>query len=297
MRLVISRKGFDSSYGGVASPILPDGQMVSLPIPLKERLTFGDVRFYGADLGDAVASLTRGRLGPPDRVHLDPDLRSDARPRGDGWQPAFGQCDAAARHLDRQGIGVGDLFLFFGWFRQTQGQFPALTFVHGAPDLHVLFGWLQVGTVLRPGDRIPSWLQPHPHVSDPPPSPRPNNIYVASPALRIGDVDLGLPGGGVFSRYSPALQLTDPDAPSRRTWRVPVWFMGSPPLTYHANPLRWRVCDGHSLLETVGRGQEFVLDCSARPDSEKWLTELFQLERAEVLREGRRLEAEAGRSH
>ena len=39
MRLVLSRKGFDSSQasGGCASPILQDGQMLSLPIPTPSR--------------------------------------------------------------------------------------------------------------------------------------------------------------------------------------------------------------------------------------------------------------------
>ena len=33
MKVVLSRKGFDSSYGGFPSPILPDGTLISLPIP------------------------------------------------------------------------------------------------------------------------------------------------------------------------------------------------------------------------------------------------------------------------
>jgi len=33
LRVVLSRKGFDSSYGGYPSPILPDGTLVSFPIP------------------------------------------------------------------------------------------------------------------------------------------------------------------------------------------------------------------------------------------------------------------------
>jgi hypothetical protein len=33
MQLIFSRKGFDSTYGGGASPILPDGTMLSIPIP------------------------------------------------------------------------------------------------------------------------------------------------------------------------------------------------------------------------------------------------------------------------
>ena len=31
--MIFSRKGFDSSYGGAVSPILPDGTMVTIPIP------------------------------------------------------------------------------------------------------------------------------------------------------------------------------------------------------------------------------------------------------------------------
>lgn len=53
-------------------------------------------------------------------AHLDPDLRRDALPtRPNGWRPAFGQSGAAAGHLFNQEVGIGDLFMFFGWFRKT----------------------------------------------------------------------------------------------------------------------------------------------------------------------------------
>jgi hypothetical protein len=35
MKVILSRKGFDSGYGGIPSPVLPDGTMLSLPIPSK----------------------------------------------------------------------------------------------------------------------------------------------------------------------------------------------------------------------------------------------------------------------
>ena len=38
MKVILSRKGFDSCYGGHPSPILPDGRMISLPIPSSEDL-------------------------------------------------------------------------------------------------------------------------------------------------------------------------------------------------------------------------------------------------------------------
>jgi hypothetical protein len=36
MKVILSRKGFDSEYGGYPSPILPDGRMIFLPIPLPD---------------------------------------------------------------------------------------------------------------------------------------------------------------------------------------------------------------------------------------------------------------------
>jgi hypothetical protein len=33
MKVILSRKGFDSASGGMPSPILPDGTLISLPIP------------------------------------------------------------------------------------------------------------------------------------------------------------------------------------------------------------------------------------------------------------------------
>ena len=35
MRIVLSRKGFDSAAGGAPSPVLKDKTMLSLPIPEK----------------------------------------------------------------------------------------------------------------------------------------------------------------------------------------------------------------------------------------------------------------------
>lgn len=39
MKVVLSRKGMDSRAGGIPSPILPDGTLLSLPIP-NEKAVF-----------------------------------------------------------------------------------------------------------------------------------------------------------------------------------------------------------------------------------------------------------------
>ena len=37
MKIILSRKGFDSGYGGCPNPILPDGTLLSLPIPSRNE--------------------------------------------------------------------------------------------------------------------------------------------------------------------------------------------------------------------------------------------------------------------
>ena len=37
MKVILSRKGFDSANGGIASPIFEDGTMLSFPIPSKDH--------------------------------------------------------------------------------------------------------------------------------------------------------------------------------------------------------------------------------------------------------------------
>ena len=85
-------------------------------------------------------------------------------------------------HLINQGVGVGDLFVFFGWFRRTIEQNGKLTFdpqdEHGR---HIVFGWLEVGHVI---DSLPlpkglHSLSDHPHVQFFEDEVHPNRIYVS----------------------------------------------------------------------------------------------------------------------
>jgi len=45
MKIILSRKGFDSEAGGYPSPILPDGTMLSLPIPSYDKICFVNIGY------------------------------------------------------------------------------------------------------------------------------------------------------------------------------------------------------------------------------------------------------------
>lgn len=281
MKLIFSRKGFDSGYGGVASPILPDGRLLSLPIPARDRLrTYQTVTFDAQPLAHIVTSLTRGKISAAASCHLDPDLRADAVTRPEGWRPIFGQTGAAQKHLQNQGVGIGDLFLFFGWFRETTLRADRLIFAPQLPDLHVLFGWLQVGAIAHPSpeflQRVP-WAAEHPHCIVQGWGEN-NTVYLAAPNLHVTGIPTdALPGAGVFPQFQPELQLTKAGR-SRTVWQLPAWMHPrgrKSALSYHHNPEIWTQDGQHVTLKSRARGQEFVLNVEHYPEAKAWLTELF----------------------
>ncbi len=288
MRIVFSRKGFDSSSGGAPSPVFPDGRTVSLPIPTRSArpgTQYRDVRWNGGTLGPLVQQLTRNRVTGRDGCHLDPDINAATLPRLAGWRPAFGQVGAAQSHLRGQGVGPGDLFLFFGWFRRVENDGTGgWRDVRDAPSVHRLFGWLQIGDVVVVGQdtaaarRDRPWLAAHPHLNGAS-WPANNTVYIATRRLTIDGTSIGPEGAGLFRGNGCGLPLTAPDATRRSRWRLPGWMLpdgGPPRLSYHGDPGRWRRDGRWVLLDTVARGQEFVLDTAGLPVATNWLRSLFR---------------------
>lgn len=233
MKIVFSRKGFDSAAGGAPSPIV-DGRPRSLPIP---RGRPGDTRYCDIGLGEPVAAVTRNRIAPDAPCHDDP-LFAD----GMCW---FGQCDAAEGHLRKQGVTRGDVFVFFGLFAE-----PGTGERH-----HRLFGWMEVMAHGAPKmvRAAPDWRdppRPHPHMA---------GAWPANNALYLGP-------GATARNAGPDLRLTVEGGPLCH-WRVPRWLRDHG-LTYHANPARWLAAD---RLDSARRGQEFVCDIGDAAQPRRWL--------------------------
>jgi len=199
--------------------------------------------------------------------------------------PTLGQERIAQGHLQNKEVGVGDLFLFYGWFKRTcreNGGNGGLRYEEHAEDMHVVFGWLQIGKVLTVGrDEIPNWLHYHPHFVNANLYGDNNTIYVARKKLTLNGKDSAIAGGGIFSQFNKALRLTAPDEHRRRYWRLPRWFypFGNrprTPLTCHGNPHRWTLNNDHVILRSVSPGQEFVFDTGEYPEAVGWIRSLFQ---------------------
>ena len=107
--------------------------------------------------------MTRGSQKPHFGAHLDPDLDPTSYAPASGWRPLFGQAGGSQTGTGSRRSRAGGPVSVFGWFRRVEERGGPFRFVRDAPDLHVLWGWLQVGTVLRlPTATAPSWAQYHP---------------------------------------------------------------------------------------------------------------------------------------
>ncbi|HEU0004105.1 MAG TPA: hypothetical protein VFQ36_24585 [Ktedonobacteraceae bacterium] len=284
MKIILSRKGFDAGIGKVASPIFPSGELCSLPIPetlvVKNVRRFQDVMHNSQRMAEIVHGLTRGKITPDMPVHLDPDLNFTSVSRLPGWKPVFGQAGAAESHLQNQGVGAGDVFLFYGWFRRIEQCGGIYRYVRGEPDLHVIFGWLQIEQRIPVAQRsrIPSWASDHAHCRCMQPLAL-DSLYIATDRISLPGVTLDKPGAGIFPYYHPSLCLTNLEPyVSRRIWRLPRWLSpanGRSALTYHADPTCWETRADHVLLRSAAPGQEFVLDCDEYPEAVEWLAKLI----------------------
>ena len=119
MKVVFSRKGVDSAAGRCASPII-DGRPISLPIPTERDGVTTTYELLG--IGQEAVRAMRSPDAAVRTCHEDPMF-------GDGIC-AFGQVGTAQSHLANQGVGPGDVFLFFGLSLTQMVEIVTTAFLH-----------------------------------------------------------------------------------------------------------------------------------------------------------------------
>lgn len=116
---------------------------------------------------------------------------------------------------------------------------------------------MQVGEIdsISETAKYESWKLDHPHYRNR--KRKFNTGYIARENL---DFYPELPGCGVFS-YDDSLVLTCSNQKNRTVWRLPQFFHPSygTKMTFHGNQQLWELHDGHCILHSVFKGQEFII--------------------------------------
>ena len=188
-KVILSRKGFDSSNGGIPSPIMPDGTLLSMPILDTSGISFSDIAWNGISYADILKQLKPDGLYV--NCHVDPDIRENRVKPVKGWKPAFGQCQAAEGQLRNAGVEPGDIFLFFGWFRRVEKTAEGYKYVkrsgddfYSGNDLQVIYGYMQVGEKITNQEQIRRYYW-HPHSSEVHTGLKNNVLYLPTDRLSI----------------------------------------------------------------------------------------------------------------
>jgi hypothetical protein len=270
VKIILSRKGVDSAAGGIPSIVLPNDDIVHVPIPgdAEEKITYSNVKYSkeGDNLANLLAELTSnihyGKTKVPFsngiKCHLDPDINQLSFQRSRDWRGCFGQIGAAQTVLTSANVAKGDIFLFFGWFNKTYMDNEKLKFCKGN-GFHMIYGWLEIDEMIYTNKMaVPNWLKYHPHMNANKKDDQKNCIYVASQKLSMTD---NITGYGVFDKFDESLVLTK-EGMSRSKWNLPDFFRNTS-ITYHSES-SWK----DNYFQSAFRGQEFV--CQENSEITEW---------------------------
>lgn len=289
MKVILSRKGLDSSFIDKASPIIND-RFVSIPIPQVDTgIMYKDLYF---DSSTSYLQIMKDLgINRFTEAHLDPDLRMNIKKNRTAinWKAAFGQDDNAQHHLNEKAFkywkegeeNVPTIFLFFGWFSFAEKNKDKYVYKHIKEyrnGFHAIYGYLEVDKKIEINNenineirtKYP-YLIDHPHIKNYNDFNEKNNtVYIAKNSLSFNS---HLKGFGVF-KYNESLVLSEKNN-NRSTWLINKCFAGK-----DGNVLMSHITEKYEKTEihdkirikSNGRGQELVIENNV----DEWLEELFR---------------------
>ncbi len=277
MKIIFSRKGFDSKAGGYPSLIFPDGTLFSIPIPDKEgQFKYKDLNFkYQNESIDSILNdLTFQRINSGKKrecdytdekfhCHYDPMPIEDQ----DFIGIAFGQQGTTEAHLRNQKIEEGDIFLFYGWFKKVEKNDGRWQYIQESPDIHLVWSYMNVGVInhLDNNEKKEKTLKKYPFLLKHPHMEtlydnKQNTIYLSKDYK-------------IFN-YDSKFCLTDlKKYKGRSTWRLPACFNHPEAFSF----IKKFDSDNNQdvIISFKGRGQEFVLNLE-KIKSENDKREIFE---------------------
>ncbi len=176
-------------------------------------------------------------------------------------------------HLINNNVKVGDLLLFFGWFR----EFDIKTYKFSAQDKtgkHCIYAYFKIGRILdlnnlQDREKALQLTKTHPHIAYTSTEYEKTNLLFVADTKLLEDSEVR--GWGRL-KFSESTTLTKPNE-NKSIWQLPKCFMDAN-VTYHTNKKRWlELNEKFCQLKSVCRGQEFVI--SENKDVENWAIELI----------------------
>ncbi len=263
MKIIFSRKGFDTVNGGYASPIIPDGTCYSIPIPGKlnnKKYCELDFSYQNEPIQKILNNITNKHiaingsheccdyLDKKFKCHNDPCLIETKNHK----VFTIGQANAALGHLNNQKVQKGDIFLFYGLFRDVEKIKEKWQYKETSKPVHLIFASMEIDEIVK-DIKISTkeeilknypYLENHPHLDDGSIKLDGNDQIYTGKQFKLFD-------------YHRKRVLTDLDCyEGVSKWKLPINFDFSKYFSYIKDI---QITDNKAYMQHRGYGQEFVL--------------------------------------
>ena len=263
MKVILSKKGLDSTKNNACNLLIDDGktkELVMIPIPndkdtttYKELKLYKNMPIYDLLIENKYYSTKIKNM----QCHADPNISNFFKVKP--FLGSVGQCMSAQSLLKNQKINKGDIFIFFGLFNEATFDGNKLS-IHDYSNLkHIMFGYLEIGDIIEPQIDIDliekyqkkyPWIDKQPHWNaDKYKDIKNNCIYIASEHCSF---DNNIPGYGMFN-YKEDLILTKSNEKCVTHWDLPK------PIRDLKITYRSKKETSNEYFIAARRGQEFVI--------------------------------------
>lgn len=265
-KIIFSRKGMDSEYGKIVNPIMPDGLMLSLPIPREDdEKTFKEIIYkrqgYEKTLEKIIEELSYVKnKGINNKIkamvakgccHPDPDINEFLRAQETNWRPAMGFTQGEKFKLI-DCVRPGDIFLYYGTFKPTEESGGKLQYKSKYEEFHAIFGYLEVKEIVTEkenAERMKAEFPSHPHTA-----------YIGNPEKRENTLFVSdKEASGIF-KYAPELCLTARNR-TKSVWDLQGFPEDAEIITGAKNDKKYKPVkeENQFIFESLPRGQEFIV--------------------------------------
>lgn len=309
MKVILSRKGFDSSYGGFPSIILPKemgSKMISFPIPdrKKKKNDVEQIINYCFDKteiakekkislinllskikGKKKIKMPKEKEADPSEFifHVDPEIQNmevkDENANGEMISfynrklGSLGQSSAAAGHLlnnDIDKISANDPTIFLFFGWFNNTEWKNKQLIPKEKSFHAIWGYLIVDATIN--------ISSDPKIKIPEKlKNHPHIINKDTYGKKTNIIFYGEHYGTL--PFNEKLRLTKKDSDNRSNWEIHNLWKGMNlkkdeiTMTYNSNKIKSKLVSNSDKIEFTAAsiGQEFIIKNANPKELEKWL--------------------------
>jgi len=281
MKIIFSKKGFDSCYGGYPNIIDEKGNFIIIPIPLSQEEQssakykgqfYNEIKCYEKSIYEYmkennIQKIKNGKAEPISinnediPCHADPNIHNFFKCEK-SFSGSLGQIKSALKQLTNCKVEKDDIFLFYSWFKDKESH----------QDKQIIWGYLKIDNIIKNPQKLSeeertklfndnSWLRYQPHWTNSDYYKSFENYIYIGTKFKVFNYN---------NDTKDLLTLTEKDK-SRTNWLI-TEFKNKKFCNY-----KNKIFDSEGKIKVPCIGQEFIVDIlDTDIEIKEWLNKLLK---------------------